>query len=151
MDFSRLFFFFTGKVWFGSIGIQLPFSFINTENKHKMKTLLIIAMAFVLGLTAQSAPITKTILSVSNNQTTSRNALFWTCTVTQTQSYTAYGTNCQGLPISATATHTCTATGATCSEAGSAASYCALQGAFNEATNYVNSQGDSCLPPEGGW
>jgi hypothetical protein len=116
-----------------------------------MKTLLTILTVLLLGLTAKSAPITKTTLPLRNKQTLSDKAVVWTCTVTQTQSYTANGTNCQGLPVSATSTQTCTASGATCADAGSAASYCAFQMAFNDATSYVNSQGDSCLPPAGGW
>lgn len=116
-----------------------------------MKTLLTIMTALLLGLAAKSSPITKNGISLGNKPTATDKPFTWTCTVTQTQSYTAYGTNCQGLPVSATSTQTCTASGATCSDAGSAASYCAFQMAFNDATSYVNSQGDSCLPPAGGW
>lgn len=116
-----------------------------------MKTLLTILTVLLLGFTAKSAPITNTAQPLNKKQTLSDKIAAWTCTVTQTQSYTATGTNCQGLPVSATSTQTCTASGATCADAGSAASYCAFQMAFNEATSYVNSQGDSCLPPEGGW
>lgn len=116
-----------------------------------MKTLLTVLTALLIGFTAKSASTTKTTLPTNKKQNLSDKAVAWTCTVTQTQQYTAYGTNCQGLPISATSTQTCTASGTTCADAGSAASYCAFQLAFNEAVSYVNSQGDSCLPPAGGW
>ncbi len=67
------------------------------------------------------------------------------CSVTQTRSYTATGNNCDGTPVSATATHSCTQTASTCEAAGGLASVCALGMAHNEVWTYLN--GLACLPP----